>query len=65
MADDEKADNEKIIIEYAHPNKTLDEWEVSVPTGWDLMNGAARRQWAIRYLRRWNSTYTYKHFRRK
>lgn len=58
-------ESDKIIIVYAHPNGTLDDWEVTVPTGWADMNGAARRQWATRHLRRKNSTLAYKYFERK
>lgn len=58
------ASDGKVTIVYAHPNGTLDEWDVSTPAGWDLMNGAQRRAWATRYLRRWNSAYTYKYFLR-
>lgn len=54
--------DDKVIIVFQHPSKTLDEWETAAPAGWDLMNGAARREWAIRKLRKWNSTYKYQYF---
>lgn len=52
----------KLTIVYAHPTGTFDEWHVTVPVGWDDMNPAQRRQWAMRQLRRKNSTLTYKYF---
>lgn len=36
-------ESDTIIIVYAHPNGTLDDWEVTIPTGWAYTNGAARR----------------------
>jgi hypothetical protein len=58
-------ESRRVFIVYAHSNKTVDEWEVSVPVGWDDMNGQQRRRWAVLKLRKKNSSYTYKHFERK
>ena len=58
-------ESRKIAIVYAHPTGTLDEYSVTVPVGWDEMNGAGRRKWATRWLRRKDSTLTYRYFERR
>lgn len=58
-------ESRKIFIVYGHPTGTLDEWEVTVPTGWDDMSGQQRKAWAARRLQQKNSAYTYKYFERK
>jgi hypothetical protein len=58
-------ESRRIIIVYRHPNGMLGEWEVGAPVGWDDMNGAARRQWGTRLLRRKDSSYTYRYFELK
>lgn len=58
-------ESRRIFIVYSHPTGALDDWEVSVPVGWDDMNGPRRKAWAVRMLRRKNSSYTYRYFERK
>lgn len=58
-------ESRKLTIVYAHSTGTLDEWQVTVPVGWDDMNPAQKRQWAKRQLLRKDSSVTYKYFERK
>lgn len=58
-------ESRKIAIVYAHPTGMLDEYEVTVPVGWDDMNHGQKRYWATNWLRRKDSTLAYKYFERK
>jgi hypothetical protein len=58
-------ESRKIFIVYNHPTGALDEWKVGVPVGWDDMSGQQRKRWAVRKLRRKDSSCTYKYFERE